>query len=93
MAITRSPENTVVPPTPRIDFIPNIPEILAPTEVREAHALVMMMNSTYNGNRAKKPEMAMSRRWARRVFIRLSSSDVAAREPFLNPPFAQVSEI
>jgi hypothetical protein len=35
----------------------------------------------------------MSRRWARRVFIRLSSSDVAAHEPFLNPPFAQVSEI
>jgi len=93
MAITRSPENAVVPPTPRIDFMPNIPEILAPTEVRDVHALVTMMNSTYSGNKAKNPEMAMSRRWARKAFIRLSFSDEAAHEPFLNPPFVRVDAI
>ena len=72
IAITRSPENTVVPPTPNIDFKPNIPASLVPTEAREVYALVTRMNSTYTGNKAKKPEMATSRRCARKVFIRLS---------------------
>jgi|HubBroStandDraft_6_1064221.scaffolds.fasta_scaffold03743_9 hypothetical protein len=41
-------------------------------EAREVHALVMMTNNTYTGNRAKKPEMATSRRCARKAFRRLS---------------------
>jgi hypothetical protein len=62
IVITRKPEKTVLPPTPSIDFSPNIPAIPAPTELRDFQALAMTMYSTYSGNKAKKPEMAVSRR-------------------------------
>jgi hypothetical protein len=36
--ITRRPEKIVVPPTPSIGFVPNIPAIPAPTELRDFQA-------------------------------------------------------
>src|SRR5215475_3207584 len=52
-----------------MDFMPNIPAIWDPTELRDDQALVMTINSTYSGNRAKKPAMATSRSLLRKVFI------------------------
>src|SRR5215831_4922557 len=63
--ISRSPAKIVCPLTPTIDFTPKIPAILAPTEVREVHALVRTMSITNTGSRKKKPEIATLRRLVR----------------------------
>src|SRR6516162_1853269 len=69
IAMVRSPENTVAPATPKMDFMPSIWAIPALMELRDFHILLMTMRNTYRGKRARMPEIVMSRILARKTFI------------------------
>jgi hypothetical protein len=74
MMMSSSPEKTVDPPTPRMDFMPNIAATFVPMDESEVQALLMMMSTTYTGSKNRKPATSTLRTLEKKAFICLGET-------------------